>query len=304
MKAIKHISRAGVIAAVVMTVNAAQAPAESLKGTNAGTARPQPKVHFKLSVSQEAVGDSLPRLSRQRNVDQITIANRAAVDLSDIATLEPEARFQLPGPQQKAFVNTNQTSGSASQTSGSASQTSGSASQAHSPPKLGNQTPRIQGPGMQVAIAGSGKRSGPARENLGARPHSYLEEYNVDWSGWISAMTSRWLANLKLLEAQVNTQFITDRPALIQFTCYPSGQIGNIALRQSSGVDTYDRLQMLALSQVVPLPPFPAGTKCSTITLVTGWESHAKRPGESEFDPIKFGRGFPMEKVEQWVRPR
>jgi hypothetical protein len=133
-------------------------------------------------------------------------------------------------------------------------------------------------------------------------PQAYLSEYGVDWSGWISQMAARWHYNLKRLEAQSNVCFVTERPALIQFTCASNGQVGNFFLKQSSGVYAYDQLQMLALSQVTPLPPFPKGTRCATITLVQGWESHTKKPGESGFDPSAFGRRFPMEKVQQWVR--
>lgn len=133
-------------------------------------------------------------------------------------------------------------------------------------------------------------------------PQAYLSEYDVDWSGWISQMAARWHYNLKRLEAQSNICFVTERPALIQFTCASNGQVGNFLLKQSSGVYAYDQLQMLALSQVTPLPPFPKGTRCATITLVQGWESHTKKPGESGFDPSAFGRRFPMEKVQQWVR--
>ena len=133
-------------------------------------------------------------------------------------------------------------------------------------------------------------------------PQAYLSEYDVDWSSWISQMAARWHYNLKRLEAQSNVCFVTERPALIQFTCASNGQVGNFYLKQSSGVYAYDQLQMLALSQVTPLPPFPKGTRCATITLVQGWESHTKKPGESGFDPGAFGRRFPMEKVQQWVR--
>ncbi len=142
-----------------------------------------------------------------------------------------------------------------------------------------------------------------ARASAQAQPTpSYLNEYDVDWSGWISQMAARWHYNLRRLEAQSNICFVSVRPALIQFTCAANGQVGNFSLKQSSGIYAYDQLQMLALSQVTPLPPFPKGTRCATITLVQGWESHAKQPGESGFDPGAFGRRFPMEKVQQWVR--
>lgn len=135
-----------------------------------------------------------------------------------------------------------------------------------------------------------------------APPPSYLTEYNVDWSTWISQMAARWHQNLRYLEESSNVGFHTVRPALIEFTCSNTGAVGNISLKQSSGVFAYDQLQMLALSQVTPLPPFPRGTRCATITLLQGWESHAKKPGDTGFDPRAFGKGFPMEKVKQWVR--
>ncbi|MCC7530783.1 MAG: TonB C-terminal domain-containing protein [Candidatus Melainabacteria bacterium] len=149
-----------------------------------------------------------------------------------------------------------------------------------------------------VALSGIASASAMAQPV----PPSYLNEYDVDWSSWISQMAARWHYNLRRLEAQSNVCFVTERPALIQFTCAANGQVGNFSLKQSSGIYAYDQLQMLALSQVIPLPPFPKGTRCATITLVQGWESHTKKPGESGFDARAFGRRFPMEKVQQWVR--
>ncbi len=163
-------------------------------------------------------------------------------------------------------------------------------------PKMAPAMPQGLNPGL--SLSGNASASTQAQ---GATP-SYLNEYDVDWSSWISQMAARWHYNLKRLEAQSNVCFVTERPALIQFTCASNGQVGNFSLKQSSGIYAYDQLQMLALSQVTPLPPFPKGTRCATITLVQGWESHTKQPGENGFDPRAFGRRFPMEKVQQWVR--
>ncbi len=173
------------------------------------------------------------------------------------------------------------------------------------PPQGANQLPggSLALPRLSPALP-NGMLSGNAQvsnQAQGAQP-SYLNEYDVDWSSWISQMAARWHYNLKRLEAQSNVCFVTERPALIQFTCASNGQVGNFSLKQTSGIYAYDQLQMLALSQVTPLPPFPKGTRCATITLVQGWESHTKKPGENGFDPRAFGRRFPMEKVQQWVR--
>jgi hypothetical protein len=129
---------------------------------------------------------------------------------------------------------------------------------------------------------------------------SYLQEYNVDWSRWISAQADRWYYTLKSTETFLGAHFVTVRPAMIEFTCYADGTIANVALRQSSGNPVYDRLQIEALLATSPTLPFPAGTQRSSITLCQGWESHAKQPGESDFEPGSFGRNFPQEKVRQW----
>ena len=141
------------------------------------------------------------------------------------------------------------------------------------------------------------------RQQLPQQPHidkSYLEEYNVDWSHWISTQADRWFYILKSTETFLGMHFSTVRPAMIEFTCYADGSIGNIALRQSSGNPVYDRLQIEALRATSPTLPFPAGTQRSNITLCQGWESHPAQPGESDYQPGSFGKDFPKEKVRQW----
>jgi hypothetical protein len=132
-------------------------------------------------------------------------------------------------------------------------------------------------------------------------PGAFLKEKNVDWSHWVGNFADRWYYVLRQLEDGINAEFLTERPALIRFTCYSNGQIGNVSLHQSSGNLIYDHLQMLALMQTVPLPAFPSGTMRTSITLVEGWESHVQRPGEHTYKPGSFGQNFPMEKVRQWM---
>ncbi len=129
-----------------------------------------------------------------------------------------------------------------------------------------------------------------------------LREYNVDWASWIAKLADRWYFVLRSFEQAGGMQFVTQGPALFQFTCYENGTIGNIIMKQSSGNPIYDRLQVLALMQAMPIPPFPNGTHRQTITLVQGWESHLRQAGETEYIPGSFGKGFPMEKVREWVR--
>ena len=129
-------------------------------------------------------------------------------------------------------------------------------------------------------------------------------EYNVDWATWLAKVADRWFFILDQYEQQTHTHYVTQQPALFRFTCYSSGQISNITMKQSSGNVVYDRLQMVALIQSMPVPPFPGGTQRQTITLVQGWESHVRQAGESDYIPGSFGKGFPMEKVTQWVKVR
>lgn len=135
-------------------------------------------------------------------------------------------------------------------------------------------------------------------------PGSFMQEYNVNWSHWVSAQADRWFYILRSAESGLGIRFDCPRAALIQFTCYADGSIGNIVLKQSSGVPAYDRLQVEALMATQPLAPFPPGTVRKHITLVQGWESHRKKPGERDFQPGSFGRDFPAEVVRQWSRAR
>jgi hypothetical protein len=128
------------------------------------------------------------------------------------------------------------------------------------------------------------------------------QEYNVDWSGWLAKVADRWFMNLDQYERMNQTHYVTLRPALFRFTCYSNGRIADISMKQSSGNDVYDRLQMVALIQSMPVPPFPVGTQRQSITLVQGWESHVRQAGESDYKPGSFGWGFPMEKVTRWVK--
>lgn len=159
----------------------------------------------------------------------------------------------------------------------------------------------------QMAFAGSAETSVPAmaiQPEKSEPDKSYLQEYAVDWSGWIAKLADRWYYVLRMNEEVVGNEFVTARPALIQFTCYNNGQIGNMFLKQSSGNPAYDRLQMIALMQAAPLHAFPQGTQRTSITLVQGWESHIKQAGEQDFVPGSFGKGFPMEKVKQWIKEK
>ena len=249
----------------------------------------QSQTSRKASFHLSATVESSPELNRcEGDLKLSHLRPDNPLDLSDIASLEPG---NLAGSDSKstAFPSAGDRKADAPPAKGTAL------------PARAINCPNINHEPVPRAANPAGPQPLPAPESK--VPKSFLEEVGVDWSSWVSAMSGRWFYNLRMLESQANIQFLTDRPALIQFTCYPSGQMANISLKQSSGVDAYDRLQMLALSQVAPLP-FPAGTQCTSITLVQGWESHAKRPGEIGFDPTSFGRGFPLEKVRQWVRAK
>jgi hypothetical protein len=174
--------------------------------------------------------------------------------------------------------------------------------------------PVIQPP-SQISYMGQPANStfkGQAQQAAAAQPpdaqdavdasRAALIEKNVDWGGWVSKLADRWYYLLRVYEDGLGAQFVTARPALFQFTCYDDGRIANVLLRQSSGNAIYDHLQMIALMQTAPLPSFPQGTKRHSITLIQGWESHIKQPGEQDYVPGSFGKNFPMEHVREWVK--
>ncbi|HEY9793372.1 MAG TPA: TonB C-terminal domain-containing protein [Candidatus Obscuribacterales bacterium] len=134
--------------------------------------------------------------------------------------------------------------------------------------------------------------------------NGYMNEYNVDWSRWVSVQADRWYYVLQATEDLLGLRFMTLRPAMIQYTCYADGSIRDVVLKQSSGVPAYDRLQIETLMATMPIPQFPKGTRRTSITLCQGWESHAKEPGEQDYQPGSFGHNFPKEKVSQWSAGR
>ena len=151
---------------------------------------------------------------------------------------------------------------------------------------------------------GGGQMADPPKQQQADEPNGSMMEYGVDWATWVSKLADRWFFALKKLEDQSGLQFHTVRPALIHFTCYPDGQIGNVYLKQSCGIPLYDQLQVQALAQIMPVHKFPKGTKRDHFTLVQGWEAHPRQAGEEDFKPGSFGHDTPMEVVKQWMNLR
>jgi TonB C terminal len=172
--------------------------------------------------------------------------------------------------------------------------------------QLALQSGALQSNALQTSAQNNAFNLQAAAQNLQAQSDMAADvrkvEYNVDWASWLAKVADRWFFILDQYERSTQQHYVTLRPALFRFTCYNTGQIANITLKQSSGNPTYDRLQMVALIQSMPVPQFPVGTRRQTITLVQGWESHVRQTGESDYVPGSFGRGFPMEKVTEWVK--
>lgn len=167
-------------------------------------------------------------------------------------------------------------------------------------PPDGNAAGRLAALAAQARFAALQAQAQTQSVSEDDRPGAFMKEYNVDWSRWVGIVADRWFYVLRSAEYGMGVQFRTERPALIQFTCYADGSIGNIALKQSSGVPAYDRLQIAALLHAMPTPPFPPGTHRKSITLIQGWESHLRQPGEDDFQPGSFGKDFPLERVRKW----
>lgn len=126
-----------------------------------------------------------------------------------------------------------------------------------------------------------------------------LEEFQINWSSWLTTFSSRWYRNLRKTQDMFGLQFQTQRAALIRFTCYADGHIENVSLIQSSGITAYDKLQIAALVHSQPLPLFPRNTQRASVTFTQGWESHCKKPGEEEFHPWSFAAKYPKEKISR-----
>jgi hypothetical protein len=162
--------------------------------------------------------------------------------------------------------------------------------------------PRQPQRGAALIATAPPRQATPPNQLQDDEPGAFMNEYNVDWSHWVSSEADKWFYILRSAETGLGIRFDCPRPALIQFTCYADGTIGNIILRQSSGVPVYDHLQIEALRATMPTAPFPPGTVRRSITLIQGWESHKKRDGENDFQPGSFGKDFPAERVRQWLK--
>jgi TonB family protein len=157
--------------------------------------------------------------------------------------------------------------------------------------------------------AGQGSASQPqAKPAAGSTPSpsrpAKLDGTGVDWSQWANELADRWYKNLIALERKSGRGFNTVRPAKIRFTCYPDGSIKNITLYRSCGIAEYDRMQIEALKQVQPLPPFPPGTKRKSITMLQGWASGPKTRGQKDFELGSYGKRMPVERVRTRRQPK
>ena len=121
--------------------------------------------------------------------------------------------------------------------------------------------------GLQGGAQNSSFNLQAAAQNLQAQSDMAADvrkvEYNVDWATWLAKVADRWFFLLDQYEKSTHQHYVTLRPALFKFTCYNTGQIANITMKQSSGNVAYDQLQMVALIQSMPVPQFPAGTRRS-----------------------------------------
>src|SRR5262249_19655749 len=122
-----------------------------------------------------------------------------------------------------------------------------------------------------------------------------LKEYDVAWEPWRHKLNKRWLDQLQKLETASSYYFVTPEDAHVVFTCSSDGKISNVYLNGSCGVGPYDQLQIQALINSMPVPPFPKGTQRTTITLSEGWGSH---PNEKNFNDVS--RKLGKERVRKW----
>ena len=101
-----------------------------------------------------------------------------------------------------------------------------------------------------------------------------FQEYYVDWSGWMADVADRW--SFVFNTESLGGKFQTCGPALVQFTCFRDGTIGEISIERSSGDSICDHEQISALKDCVPLPAFPAGSRKQSVTLLYVWDYASK----------------------------
>jgi len=163
---------------------------------------------------------------------------------------------------------------------------------------------QIEIPNLALPNDSSPIQSAPAQTQQRSEPQGSMEEYGVDWAKWVTKLTDRWFVNLRTLEHQSGLRFTTSGPCLLKFTVYPNGQITNVELTRSSGIQLYDRFMYQALLATVPVAPFPKGTQRTSYTLCQGWDSHPAATGERDFQLGSWGKDTPAETVRKWMNPR
>lgn len=101
-----------------------------------------------------------------------------------------------------------------------------------------------------------------------------FQEYYVDWSGWMAEVADRW--SFVFNTESLGGKFQTCGQALVQFTCFRDGSIGEISIERSSGDTICDHEQVTALKECVPLPAFPVGSRKDSVTLLYVWDYASK----------------------------
>lgn len=129
-----------------------------------------------------------------------------------------------------------------------------------------------------------------------------FEEYYVDWSAWMSDVADRWQRVLGFFQAPESSDghnSASNRPAFIQFTCHRDGHVDHVTVLQGSGIAELDRQQVNALVDCMPLPPFPAGSRRQSVTLLYVWESAQNQAGNQGAQPRAVGKESPLETVSR-----
>jgi TonB C terminal len=114
-----------------------------------------------------------------------------------------------------------------------------------------------------------------------------FQEYTADWDQWLSQVTTTWT---QAMNSSCPAGAVKPSgPMFVEFTCNRDGSVKEVLIDRSSGDRLCDAMQISSLLKASPLPPFPAESRKSDITLLCIWSysnqsdiakttRHAERP--------------------------
>ncbi len=155
-----------------------------------------------------------------------------------------------------------------------------------------------QAPEHPLENPSSGRLSGAAIDNIDSS-EIRQQEFYVDWSAWMSEVAQRWETAADLRQMRQENVTSGTGAAFIEFTCRRDGSVDHVSILQSSGESRFDQQHLEALSQCVPLPPFPPGSRRQSVTLLYVWAERPASCASEKRQPRAVGSESPLETVSR-----